>query len=136
MSESVRRYFTEAIDGGKTEVLSELFTKNCAIHRPELEINGIDDFTKFISGIPRVFSTFKTTIHDMFRMEDRVAVRLSHDVTVRDKLHSRLGVHETPGKIVSWDAIAIFRMEDSMIAEEWVIRDELGMLLNADVFSV
>ena len=34
------------------------------------------------------------------------------------------------GKTYAWDAIAIFRVKDGKIAEEWVNRDELGILLS------
>jgi len=46
---------------------------------------------------------------------------------------SRLGRHEVAGKAVNWQAMAIFRIRDGKIAEEWVSRDELGMLIQLDV---
>jgi predicted ester cyclase len=39
------------------------------------------------------------------------------------------------GKTVSWPAIAIFRIRDGKIAEEWVNRDELGMLIELGVLA-
>jgi len=30
---------------------------------------------------------------------------------------------------VTWDTMAIFRFKDQKIIEEWVTRDELGMIL-------
>ena len=39
------------------------------------------------------------------------------------------------GKTVTWPAIAIFRFHDSKIAEEWVSRDELGMLIELGVLA-
>ena len=33
------------------------------------------------------------------------------------------------GKTIQWDAMAIFRFDNGKIAEEWVSRDELGMLM-------
>jgi predicted ester cyclase len=40
----------------------------------------------------------------------------------------------TAGKTVTWSAIAIFRIRDGKIAEEWVNRDELGMSIELGVF--
>jgi hypothetical protein len=43
---------------------------------------------------------------------------------------SRDSVHQTVVRSVTWDAIAIFRMQNGKIAEQWVSRDELGILLS------
>ena len=44
-------------------------------------------------------------------------------------LPNRLGMFDVSGKTIHWEAMAIFRFEDGKIAEEWVSRDELGMLM-------
>jgi len=129
MEESVRRYFREAIDRGRAETVRDLFTVDCLIHRPEMEIRGLEPFVDFIAQVPVLFSSINTTIHDLFCGADRVAVRLRHDAVSRSLFRSRLGAFEVSGRPVSWDAIAIFRFEGDRIAEEWVNRDELGMLL-------
>jgi hypothetical protein len=36
---------------------------------------------------------------------------------------------------VTWDAMAIFRFEDQKIIEEWVTRDELGMVLQSGLLE-
>jgi hypothetical protein len=53
----------------------------------------------------------------------------------RSEWTSRLGTHTVAGKTVSWPAIAIFRLHDGKIAEEWVSRDELGMLIDLGVLN-
>ena len=42
---------------------------------------------------------------------------------------SRFGNYDVTGKAVTWDTMAIFRFKDQKIIEEWVTRDELGMIL-------
>jgi predicted ester cyclase len=64
-----------------------------------------------------------------------VACRLSHQAVNRGEWTSRLGRHAVAGKTVAWPAIAIFRIHDGKIAEEWVNRDELGMLIELGVFE-
>ena len=98
-----------------------------------MEIRGIEPFIKFIKGIPATFSNFETTILDIFGAEDRVAARLKHYGIVRAAILSRLGTFKVSGLEMRWDAIAIFRFEEGKIAEEWVNRDELGMLLSDGV---
>ena len=68
-------------------------------------------------------------------LEDRVACRVSHRAVYRGDLISRLGRHAVGGKTVRWSVIAIFRIREGKIAEEWVYRDELGMLLDLGVVA-
>ena len=49
---------------------------------------------------------------------------------------SRLGDYDVTGKMVTWNAIAIFRFEDQRIIEEWVTRDELAMILQFGLLRV
>ena len=69
----------------------------------------------------------------MFGSDDRISCRLSHLAVHRDNWKSRIGYHEVAGKTVGWSAIANFRIEGDKIAEEWVCRDELGMLIELGV---
>jgi hypothetical protein len=50
-------------------------------------------------------------------------------------LRSRIGSHDVRSKSLTWGAIAIFRMQNGRIAEEWVNRDERGILLSAGVLT-
>jgi predicted ester cyclase len=127
----VRRYFEEVLDKRKLDILDELATTDCIIHRPEMPepIVGVEAFRKALRGILQVYSEFSTTIHDLIAEDDRVACRLSHRAVNRGAWSSRIGIHPVAGKTVTWPAIAIFRFREGKIAEEWVSRDELGMLI-------
>jgi len=132
---TVRRYFKEALDKRNLDVLDEIVITDCIIHRPEASepISGLEAFKHALERILQVYSEFTTTIHDLIAEEDRVACRLSHRAVNRGDGTSLLGRHAVAGKIVSWPAIAIFRIRDGKIAEEWVSRDELGMLIELGV---
>jgi predicted ester cyclase len=134
----VRRYFEEVLDKRKLDILDEIVTTDCVIHRPEaLEpIRGLEAFKHALERILNVYSEFTTMIHDLIAEEDRVACRLSHRAVNRGEWTSRIGRHAVPGKTVSWMAIAIFRFRDGKIAEEWVSRDELGMLIQLGILRV
>ena len=131
----VRRYFGEVIDKGNFDVLHEIVATDCVIHRPETSepIRGLEAFRSALGRILQGYSEFATTIHDLMAEEDRVACRLSHQAVNRGEWRSRLGTHAVAGKSVTWPAIAIFRIRDGKIAEEWVSRDELGMLIEIGV---
>jgi predicted ester cyclase len=127
----VHRYFEEALDKGHLDVLDEIVAIDCIIHRPETSepIRGREAFKHTLERILQVYSEFTTTIYDLVAEEDRVACRLSHRAVNCGEWTSRLGRHDVAGKPVSWLAIAIFRFRDGKIVEEWVSRDELGMLI-------
>jgi len=133
----VRRYFEEAVDKRNLDILDEIVTKDCIIYRPEgpEPIRGLEAFKQTLERILQVYSEFATTIHDLIAEEDRVACRLSHRAVNRDEWTSHIGRHAVAGKTVSWPAIAIFRIRDGKITEEWVNRDELGMLIELGVVA-
>jgi predicted ester cyclase len=135
--EIVRRYFEEALDKGRLDILDEIVAADCIIHRPEPSepIRGLQAFRQALEKILQVYSEFKTTVHDVIAEQDRAACRLSHQAVNRGEWTSRVGTHAVAGKSVTWPAIAIFRFHDGKIAEEWVSRDELGMLIELGVLA-
>ena len=127
--ELVRRYFHEVLDQGKMELIDDLFHLQCVMHRPGGTSVGIDGVRGVAERTKETFAEFKTQIHDVFGSGDRLVVRLSHDGIGGGMWRSRLGHYDVTGKAVRWNAIAIFRFENDKIIEEWVTRDELGMIL-------
>ena len=88
-----------------------------------------------VERIKTTYSSLATEVHDIFQSEDRVVVRLTHRATGAGALRSRIGTYDINGKNITWDAIVIFRMKNGKIAEEWVNRDELGVLLSAGILK-
>ena len=133
----VRRYLEEVLDQRNLDILDEMVTTDCLIHRPEIPepIRGIAAFKQVLERILQVYSDFHTTIHDLIAEDDRVVVRLSHRAVNRGEWTSRLGRHDVAGKRVSWLAITIFRFREGKIVEEWVCRDELGMLIELGIVT-
>lgn len=127
----VLRYFQEVLDGKQFATTEELFTPNSVIHRPEGTVSNLS-FIKMFFELALSDLTVKTTIHDIFASGDRVCVRLSHRMTYSSKqtfLQSRIGAFDVSGKTIQCDSMGIFRFEDGKIAEEWISRDELGILM-------
>jgi predicted ester cyclase len=127
----VLRYFHEVLDGRKAGVVDSLFLPDCVIHRPEGIVRGLAGIRGVVERNHSAYSAFATEVHDIFEAGDRVVVRLTHRATGAGVFRSRIGNHDVKGKALTWGAIAIFRMQDGKIAEEWVNRDELGILLSA-----
>jgi predicted ester cyclase len=127
--ELVRRYFHEVLDQGNVELIPELFHDRCIMHRPGGTVVGLEAVRGVAERRKETFSFFETTIHDAFGAGDKLVMRLTHRGVGGGVWRSRLGNYDVTGKSVTWNAIAIFRFEQKKIAEEWVTRDELGMVL-------
>ena len=133
----VLRYIKEVLDGKKIDLLDELFTTDIIMHRPEGKLSNLDQ-VKMVFGFVFSAVTFETTIHDIIASDNRVVVRLSHKASFTEgaDMRSRLGIHKVGGKILIWDAIAIFRLKEGKIAEEWVQFDDLGKLMQLGTVSL
>jgi len=131
----VRRYFDEVLDQGKVQLIEDLFHPQCVMHRPGGTVVGIDSVRGVAERTKETFARFETQIHDVFGSGDRLVVRLSHRGLGGCTWRSRLGNYDVSGKTVTWKAMAIFRFENQRIIEEWVTRDELGMILQFGLFK-
>jgi predicted SnoaL-like aldol condensation-catalyzing enzyme len=135
--EIAQRYFAEMVDQRSDKLIEALWTEDCVVHRPEVAepIRGREAFRQAFNRVVSPYSEFRTTLHDITAERDLVVCRLSHRVVHRGgDWTSRLGRHRVAaGKVVTWDSITIFRIRDGKIAEEWVSRDELGMLIQLGV---
>jgi hypothetical protein len=117
----VERYFREVLDQKKIEVLPELLTPDVVLHRPGFDVVGLD-----------------AALSGLMAEGDLVAVRISHRTRARPHaFRSRAGeVKLEMEQALNWTAIVQFRLKDGKIAEEWVMRDELGMLLQMGTVTV
>ncbi len=129
----VRRYFRDVLDEGKIEIVEELFHPQCVMHRPGGIVTGIDAVRGVAARRKETFAEFATEILDIFGSADRLVVRLLHRGVGCGVWRSRFGSYDIAGKNVAWNAIAIFRFAEGKIIEEWVTRDELGMILQLEL---
>ena len=127
----VERYFHEVLDRKKIELMPELFAPDAVLHRPGLDVVGRDAAMQRLRGVLQDYSAFSTELSGLIGEGDRVSVRVLHRVRVRPHtFRSRAGeVKIAEERDLQWTAIVQFRLKDGKIAEEWVMRDELGMLI-------
>jgi predicted SnoaL-like aldol condensation-catalyzing enzyme len=127
----VERYFREVLDEGRIERMPELCARDVVLHRPGLDVTGLDAAMQRLRAVLRDFSAFSTELSGLMAEGDMVAARVSHRTRVRaHAFRSRAGeVNLAREQPLDWTALVQFRFRDGKIAEEWVMRDELGMLL-------
>jgi len=131
----VLSYFHDVLDGGKIDLVDNMFQSDCELHFGSSDVHRITGVHSMVQRIKSTYSSLATEVHDIFESEDRVVVRLTHRATGAGALRTRIGTYDINGKNITWDAIVIFRMKNGRIAEEWVNRDELGVLMSAGILK-
>lgn len=141
MKAAVHRYLEQVLDNGRVDILDELFTDDCIIHRPEFPnpIVGLENFKNFLSiAFKTIICRMETTVHDILAEGDLLSCRLSHRVVFcKDAvLPTRIGAHEAGGREAAWNAMAVCRFKGGKVAEEWLIKDEIDLLIQLDAFKI
>lgn len=134
----VERYFREVLDGRAIDRLPELMTADVVLHRPGFDVVGVDAAMQRLRAVLKDYVAFSSELSGLIAEGDMVAVRIRHRTRARPHVfHSRAGdVMVAAEQDLEWTAIVQFRMKDGKIAEEWVMRDELGMLGQLGKLSV
>lgn len=126
----IRRYVTDVLDAGNSQLVSEIFTEDCVIHRPERSVPSVGRAHVAHAIAERVVmcSEFRTVIEHLIAEGDLVAARLRHHATYRNDWQGRVARSASAGGSPVWSANVFFRIADGRIAEEWIERDEAGLL--------
>ena len=135
----VERYFREVLDGGRVELMRELFAPDAVLHRPGFDVRGVEPAMQRLRAVLDDATEFSTELSGLMAEGELVSVRVHHRTRTRPGavLRSRAGDVTLPSaRPLEWTAIVQFRLQDGRIAEEWVMRDELGMLLQAGRLSL
>jgi predicted SnoaL-like aldol condensation-catalyzing enzyme len=134
----VERYFREVLDQRKFDLLPDLVARDVVLHRPGFDVTGLDAAVHRLRAVFQDYSAFSTELSGLIAEGEMVAVRVAHRARVRPHtFRSRAGdVTLAAEQDLRWTAIVEFRLKDGKIAEEWVMRDELGMLAQMGRVSV
>ena len=126
----VERYFREALDQGNFELMAALMAPDVVLHRPAYDVHGAEAAVLRWRVIFGDFATFTSELSGMVAEGDMVTVRVFHRTRMRPHTFRSRGVAVTlrEEQEVNWGAIVQHRFRDGKIVEEWVMRDELGIL--------
>jgi predicted SnoaL-like aldol condensation-catalyzing enzyme len=127
----VERYFREVLDQKRIELMPELLARDVVLHRPGFDVTGLDAAMQRLRAVLQDYTAFSSELSGLIAEGDMVSVRIQHRTRTRAgaRFRSRAGeVTLAVEQNLDWPAIVQFRMKDGKIAEEWVMRDELGML--------
>ena len=116
----------EALNAGDLDACIELVKPDLIINLAELPepLHGRDIWRQGAAMFRRAFPDLHAEIEDIFGSGDRVAFRLSMSGTHRGEY---LGIPATgrPGSYVSHE---FYRVQDGLIAEEWLCSDTASLL--------
>ena len=134
----IERYFREVLDQKKFEVMPELMAPDAVLHRPGFDVTGVNAAMQRLRAVLADYAAFSTELTGLMAEGDLVSVRVRHRTRVRPHVfRSRAGdTAISAEQALDWTAIAQFRLKDGKIAEEWVMRDELGMLVQMGRITV
>jgi predicted ester cyclase len=94
---------------------------------------GLDKFRQAIEGVKGAVPDSNWTTLRFIAEEDFVVCHNSWSGTYEGKVFR--GVPSPQGKRFSVEHVHIYRITDSRIVEHWVVRDDLGMMLQTGAIS-
>ena len=122
----VRRFFDQAINQRKLDVLDEILAPDFEGNKLELtdRISTRDDMKRGLEMVLGAFPDYHQTIHDWIAEDDKVVTRWTTRGT-------HLGVYNgiaPTGKVILEHGIDIFQVSNGQIVAHWVELDLLGIL--------
>jgi len=123
-----RRAIDEIWSKGNLAVGPDIYSPNFVSHQdshPDIgDVRGLSALIEFVREFREAFPDFHDTIDDQVAEGDKVVTRFTSTGTHKGVL---MGLPPT-NKRATWMGIAIDRIEDGKIVEEWVSWDLFGMM--------
>ncbi len=121
--EVVRVVFSEVWSKGSVGLIDDLFAETFVGHFPGETVRGREGLRAQVIAHREAFPDWTEEVEDMIADQDRIAVRFtSHGTNLGDFL----GNPPTRNR-VEISEVAIFRLSDSKIVEQWVYPDMLSL---------
>lgn len=121
----LRRYWEEVFNGRNLDLIDELIAKNWVYHGPAgQEVHGPEGLKQYLTIYFSAFPDIHAKVEDVFAEGDRVASRSTCRGTHKGEL---MGIAPT-GKQVTLTVIAISRLMNGNIVEDWGLVDLFGMM--------
>ena len=121
--ETVHVVFSEIWSKGNVDLISDLYAENYVGHFPEETVHGREGLLDSVMAHRRAFPDWTEEIEDTIADRDRVVIRFTSRGTNKGDF---LGNPPT-GNHIEISEVAIFRLSDGKIVEQWVYPDMLSM---------
>ena len=117
---TARKFVQEIFNEGNVNAASNFVTPDVIYHGLE-EVNGLDEFKKWIRGDHESFPDMHVTIVDDFAEQDKVAIRWTWKGTFEKEFLGSPPTH----KEVKTHGVEILHFENGKIKEAWTIFDTI-----------
>jgi predicted ester cyclase len=130
----IQQFIKEIVNNQNYTVLEDLVHPNAVWHGTTGEIKSLAEYKQLITSSDgaRAFTNSHFIIHDIIEKEDKVVVRFTHNAFHKA---SFLG-HAATNKPVSWEGMAIFRLENQKIQETWMNEDLFSLTLQLEILKL
>ena len=119
-----RRVAEEVWNGNNPDLIPEIYAEDFVLHTPIGDFRGHDGYRGIYDSYLTAFPDFKFAVADALGAEDKAVIRWTFSGTHSGKL---MGVAPT-GKQVSVMGVAIARIANGKLAEEWAVWDLHGLM--------
>jgi steroid delta-isomerase-like uncharacterized protein len=122
---TVRRVAEEIFSQRQMDVIDDIFAPHYVGHTQHgTVVHGAAGLKQFVAQYLAAFSHTQSVVEDQVAEGDRVVVRLTFTGTHTGPW---MGIPPT-GKPVTVKGMALYRLQDGEIVEQWTIGDTLGLL--------
>jgi|AntRauTorcE11898_2_1112593.scaffolds.fasta_scaffold03492_1 steroid delta-isomerase-like uncharacterized protein len=136
-TETVRRYYEDAVADGQIDLLDDLVAADVVNHDPlsddtltPAEARGFEGFRRHVQVFQKAFPNGRFDIHDIVAEDDRVVVHF----TMHGTHEGRFAGIDPSGNHVEIPSMVRYRVdEDGKLAERWQVTDDLSFLQQLDL---
>jgi steroid delta-isomerase-like uncharacterized protein len=121
----VHRFLDEVVNTGNLAAIDTLFATDHVAHYPGFpSIQGPEAWKQLVAVSYSAFPDIQTTFEDEMALGDKVVVRY----TVRATHTGPFMDIPATGKSVTFTGMAIFRIAEGKIVEQWQEADQMGLI--------
>lgn len=116
----IRQWIETGLDTGEFDGIDTFFSPTYVFPG----VQGIAALTRALRAMRDAFPDLHVRIAELVAEENTVVARLAYSGTHRGSFMRR----EPTGRHLNWTGVAIYRIADGMIIEEWAIWDQTFVL--------
>jgi steroid delta-isomerase-like uncharacterized protein len=132
-NKALARQLTELLDRGDEAGLKALLAPNFISHFAGLpQPLNREMYLQVNKSAKAAFNDLRRTVEDLIAEGDQVVLR----ITARGTHTGPFQGFEPTGKLTKISGIAIRRIKDEKIVEEWVVNDQLGLLQQLGIIKI